>query len=215
MSPVQGQNKVRLSISSLDIAFLTTAVALKKGFFEKEGLEAELIRMNANVAMAALLSGDIDYSTIFGSVVRAALQGFPVRALAGSINRSTHTLIARPQFGSVKDLKGRALGVSSFGASADVVARMIIRHFGVDPDKEMKIVPLGGDRARFAALKEGIVDATIISPPADVEASKLGFNTLARASDLFNFPIVGVSATTKKLAELQKSRMKLRKSSKR
>jgi NitT/TauT family transport system substrate-binding protein len=199
--PAQAQEKIRLSISSLDTAFLTTAVALKKGFFEKEGLEAELIRMNANVAMAALSSGDVDYSMIFGSVVRAALQGLPVRVLAGSINRATHTLVARPQFGSVKDLKGRTLGVSSFGAAADVVGRMMIRHFGLDPDRDMKILALGGDRARFAALKEGVVDATIVSPPADVEATRLGYNTLARASELFNFPIVGVSATIKKISE--------------
>ena len=132
--PVQAQDKIRLSISSLDTAFLTTAVALKKGFFTREGLEAELVRMNANVAMAALSSGDIDYSMIFGSVIRAALRGFPVRALAGSINRATHTLVARPQFASVKDLKGRTLGVSSFGAAADVVGRMIIKHFGIDPE---------------------------------------------------------------------------------
>src|SRR5690349_6766389 len=72
-------DKVRISVSSLDAAFLTPAVALKRGFFKEEDIEAEVIRMNANVSITALATGDIDYTTIFGSVVRAAIRGLPVR----------------------------------------------------------------------------------------------------------------------------------------
>jgi NitT/TauT family transport system substrate-binding protein len=194
-------DKIRLSVSSNSVGFLTTALASKRGFFKQEGLDAEVIRMNANVAMSALVSGDVDYSMIFGSVVRAALRGFPVRALAGSINRSTHTLIARAQFRSPNDLRGRTLGVSSFGAAAEVVGRMMVQRLGIDPEKEMRVVALGSDQARFAALKEGVVDAAVISPPSDHEAIRLGYNIIARAYDLFNFPIIGLSATTKKIAE--------------
>ena len=61
-------DKVRISVSSLDAAFLTPAVALKRGFFKEEDIEAEVIRMNANVSITALATGDIDYTTIFGSV---------------------------------------------------------------------------------------------------------------------------------------------------
>ena len=110
-------------------------------------------------------------------------------------------LIARPEFKSVKDLRGKTLGVSTVGATSDLTARMMIRHFGVDPDKEMKIVALGSDRARFAALKEGIVDVAVISPPADAEGKKIGMNVLARAYELFNFPFVGLGANVKKLKE--------------
>jgi NitT/TauT family transport system substrate-binding protein len=101
----------------------------------------------------------------------------------------------------VKDLKGKTLGVSSVGATADIAARMMIRHFGVDPDKEIKVVALGSDRARFAALKEGIIDVAVISPPADVEGQKIGLNVLARAYELFNFPFVGLGANLKTLKE--------------
>src|SRR5678815_2451417 len=68
-------DKVRISVSSLDAAFLTPAVALKRGFFKEEDIEAEVIRMNANVSITALATGDIDYTMIFGSVVRAAIRG--------------------------------------------------------------------------------------------------------------------------------------------
>ena len=200
-SPLQAEDKIRVSISSLDVAFLTGGVALKRGFFKEEGIDAELIRMNANVSITALVNGDIDYTLIFGSVVRATVRGFPLRVVAGFLDSSTHTLIARPEFKSVKDLKGRTLGVSSFGATADVAARMMIRHFGVDPEKEMKIVALGPDRARFAALQEGVVDVAVISPPADSEGKKLGFNVLARAYELFSFPFIGLGANVKKIKE--------------
>ncbi|MSP38542.1 MAG: ABC transporter substrate-binding protein [Deltaproteobacteria bacterium] len=197
----EAADKVRLSVSSLDAAFLTPAVAYKRGFFKEEGIDPEVIRMNANVSITALATGDIDYTTIFGSVVRAAIRGLPIRVVASFLDSPTQMLVARSEFKSVRELKGKTLGVSSFGATADVSARMMLKYSGVDPDKEMKIVALGADQARFFALKEGIVDVIVISPPADVEGRKLGFQVLARAYELFKFPFVGLGANLKKLNE--------------
>ncbi|HZA55086.1 MAG TPA: hypothetical protein VE616_12620 [Candidatus Udaeobacter sp.] len=78
---------------------------------------------------------------------------------------------------------------------------MMLSYSGIDPEKEMKILALGADRARFAALKEGIVDVAVISPPADSEGRRLGFRVLARAYELFNFPFVGLGADVKKISE--------------
>ena len=200
-SPLQADDRIRISISSIDVSFLTGAVAVKRDFFKEEGLAAELIRMNANVSITALANGDVDYTLIFGSVVRAALLGFPLRVVASFMDSSTHTLIALPEYKAVKDLKGKVLGVSSFGATADVVARMMIKHFGIDPEKEMKIIALGPERARFTALKEKVVDVAVISPPADSEGKKLGFNVLARAYELFSFPFIGLGTSVKKIKE--------------
>ena len=198
---VDAADKVRLSVSSLDTAFLTPAVAHKRGFFKEEGIEAEIIRMNANVSITALATGDIDYTMIFGSVIRAAIRGLPLKVIASFLDSPTQMLIARPEFKSVKELKGKTLGVSTFGATADVAARMMLRYSGVDPEKEMKIIALGAERARFSALKERIVEVVVISPPADSEAGKLGFRVLARAYELFKFPFVGLGANQKKITE--------------
>jgi NitT/TauT family transport system substrate-binding protein len=164
----------------------------KRGFFKEEDIDAEVIRMNANVSVTALSTVDIDYTMIFGSVVRAAIRGLPVRVVASFLDSPTQMLISRPEYKSVKDLKGKTLGVSTFGATADVAARMMLKYSGVDPEKEMKILALGSDAARFSALKEGIVDVIVISPPADTEGRKWGFQVLARAYELFKFPFVGL-----------------------
>ena len=202
-SPLQAADKVRLSISALDVSFLTAGVASKRGFFKDEGLDVEVIRMNANVSIPALSTGDIDYTMVFASVIRGALRGLPMKVVASFMDSSTHMLIARPEHKAVKDLKGKTLGVSTFGATADVAARMMIRHSGVDPEREIKIIALGPDRARFAALKEGIVDVIVISPPADSEAKKLGFNVLARTYELFTFPFTGIGSTTNRDGAIQ------------
>src|ERR1044071_6666262 len=75
-------DKVSLSISAVDVSFLTSGVALKRNFFRDENLDVEIIRMNANVSITALSTGDIDYTMVFSSVVRGAMRGLPMRVIA-------------------------------------------------------------------------------------------------------------------------------------
>ena len=194
-------DKVRMSISSLDVSFLTAGVGQKRNFFRDEGIEIELIRMNANISVTALSTGDIDYTMIFGSVVRGAMRGMPMRVLACFMDSSTHTLIARPEYKAVRDLKGRTLAVSTYGSTSDVAARMMMKHGGVDPEKDLKIIPLGAERARFGALREAIVDVAVLSPPADSEAAKYGLNVVSRFYEIYKMPFTGLGTHLKKLKE--------------
>jgi NitT/TauT family transport system substrate-binding protein len=201
LASAEASEKVRLSISSLDISFLTAGLASKRGFFRDEGLDVEVIRMNANVSITALSTGDVDYTMVFASVVRGALRGMPMKVVASFMDSSTHMLIARPEYKSLKELKGKTLGVSTYGATSDVAARMMFKHGGVDPERELKIVPLGAERARFGALREGIIDVAVLSPPADSEAARYGMNVLARFYELFKLPFTGLGLNNKKLKE--------------
>ena len=128
--------------------FLSAGIAQKRGFFKQEGLDAEILVMRPSTSIAALSSGDIDYTMLTGSVTRAAIAGFPLKVVAGFVNSSPHALLGRPEFKSVKDLKGRRVGVGTFGTATHVLARMIIKHFGIDIDKETQVIALGGDAAR-------------------------------------------------------------------
>ncbi len=198
---VEAADKVRLSISALDVSFLTAGLALKRGIFRDEGLDVELIRMNANVSITALSTTDVDYTMVFASVVRGALRGMPMRVVASYMDSSTHLLIARPEFKTIRDLKGKTLAVSTFGATSEVAAKMMIKHGGVDPDREMKIIPLGVERARYAALKEGIVDVAVLSPPTDTDAIRSGYRVLSRFYEIYKMPFTGVGTHIKKLKE--------------
>jgi NitT/TauT family transport system substrate-binding protein len=194
-------DRVRIAVTNYNMSFLGAGVALHRGFFKQEGLEAEIIRMNANVAVAALVSGDIGYTMIFGSIVRAAVRGLPVRVNASFIDGSTHALLARPEFVSVKELKGKTLGIQAHGASDHLAALTMLRYHGINPEKDIKIVALGPASARFAALKEGVVDVVVISPPGDAEGVKMGFRVLSRAYEVFKFPFVGMGTNVRKLQE--------------
>src|SRR5882724_5746745 len=194
-------DKVRMSISAVDVSFLTGGLALKRGMFRDEGLDVELIRMNANVSVTALSTGDIDYTMVFASVVRGALRGLPMKVVASFMDSSTHLLIARPEYKTIRDLKGKTLAVSNYGATSDVAARMMIKQGGVDPEKELKIIQLGAERGRYAALREGIVDVAVLSPPTDTDAQRQGYRILSRFHEHFKLPFTGVGTNLRKLKE--------------
>lgn len=157
--------------------------------------------MNPNVAITALATGDVDYCQLFGAVVGAAIAGLPVRIVAGFLDNWPMTLIAQPEYKALKDLKGKILGISSFGATPDVGARMMLKQVGLDPEKDIKVLALGSDAARITALKQRVVDVVVISPPADAQMEKQGYKILARAYELFSFPYLGLGTHTKKIRE--------------
>jgi len=200
-SSAEAIDRIRIAVSNPNMPNLTLAVAQKRGFLKDEGIEAEVIRMNPNVSITALASGDIDYSQLFGAVVGAAVVGLPVRVVAGFMINWPLTLIAQPEFKSINELRGRTLGVSSYGATPEVASRLIFKHFGIDPDKEIKVLALGSDAARLTALKQKVVDVIVISPPADAQMEKLGFRILARAHEFFNLPYLGLGVNTRKIRE--------------
>jgi len=196
-----GADQTRIAVTNPNMSFLPSGVALKKGFFKDEGLEVEIIRMNVPTIITALVTGDIGYTLLFGSVVRGALRGMPMRALASLLDGSTHALVAKPEYKSGKELKGKTVGIGNFGGTDEVAGRMMLKSFGLDTEKDLKFIALGPDRARLAALKEGLVDVAVIAPPADALGKQMGFNVLLRAYEVFSFPFIGVGANLKTIKE--------------
>jgi NitT/TauT family transport system substrate-binding protein len=192
-----GADQVRIAVTNPNMSFLPSGVALKRGFFKDEGLQVEIIRMNVPNIITALVTGDIGYTLLFGSVVRGALRGMPVRALASLLDGSTHALVAKPEYKSGKELKGKTVGIGNFGGTDEVAGRMMLKSFGLDTEKDLKFIALGPDRARLAALKEGLVDVAVIAPPGDALGRQMGFNVLLRAYEVFSFPFIGVGANLK------------------
>ncbi len=197
---VTAADNVKLSISSVEGSFLFGAVAAKKGFFAQEQLNAEIVRVAGNVMVPALANGDIDYTLMFGSVIRAALSGFPFKMIASFVDSPTGALVGKANLNSAASLKGTRIAVSSFGAGAHVTAVLTVQHLGLNQN-DVKFVASGGDAGRLAALENNLVDVALLNPAAAVRAEKLGFRVIARSYDLFTFPYAGLGVANKKLAE--------------
>lgn len=193
-------DNVKISISNVEGSFLFGAVSANKGFFSQENLNAELIRIAGNVMVPALANGDIDYTLMFGSVVRATLSNFPFKVVGSFVDSPTGALVGKATITTPQSLKGKSIAVSSFGAGAYVTAVLTVQHLGMSPN-EVKFVASGGDAGRLAALQNGLVDAALLNPAAAARAEKLGFRVIAKSYELFTFPYAGLGTTNKKVAE--------------
>lgn len=194
-------DKIRIGFPDLAAPFVPLAIGDKRGFFQEEGLQGEFIRINPAIAFQALVGGEIDYYTVLGPGVAAAIRGVPVKLVAAYVPVAPTALIARPEIKSILELKGKTIGVNAYGGALEGMARLMLKHFTIDPDKEVKFLATGPLDSRFGAMKQGLTHATLGSPPTDFLGKKLGFVVLTRAHELFSFPVSGLIGSAKKLKE--------------
>ena len=198
---VDAADRVRMGFPDLAAQFLPLPLAEKRDFLKEQGLQGEFIRIRPAISPAALVSGEIDYDTVLGNGIGAAIRGLPVRVVACFLPATPIALISRPEFKSVQDLKGKNIGLNTFGGTLESISRLIAKHFGLDPDKDLKFLATGTVESRFAAMQQGLTAATLGSPPIDFLGQKLGFVVLARANELFNFPASGLVASVRAIKE--------------
>ena len=198
---VHAADKIRIGYPDFNSSTFTLPLAHMRGFFQEEGLQAELIRIRSAVALPALTSGEIDYHTVVSPAVAAALRGIPVRVVACFAPGLTTAIIARPELKTIQDLKGKTIGLNSIGGGLESTVRMMLKHYGIDPDKDVKFLATGPIETRFAALKQGLTVATAGSTPVDYLGKKMGYVVLARAYDLFSYPNTGLVASVRKIKE--------------
>ncbi len=198
---VHAADKIRIGFPDLAATFVSLAVADKRGFFQEEGIQAEFIRMNPAVALQVLVGGEIDYYTVLSPGVAAVIRGVPVKLVAAYVPISPTALIARPEIKSVSELRGKTIGINAYGGALEAMERLLVKHFGIDPDTDVKFLATGPLDSRFGAMKQGLTHATLGSPPIDFLGKKLGFVVLTRAHELFSFPVSGLIVSAKKLKE--------------
>jgi ABC-type nitrate/sulfonate/bicarbonate transport system substrate-binding protein len=187
--------KVRIAIATSSMAFLVPFIAKDRGLYVKHGSEVELIVMRPNIAMAALLGGDIDYAELIGSIIRSAARNLPVRAISTSIKAPFFSVIGQNKFKSIKDLKGAVIGLASIGGTNHISTRITLRQFGLDIDKDVKILAIGDEKLMYDTFKMGRVDAIVVAPPFSVQAKREGFPILAQTADHVVIPFSGLGTT--------------------
>jgi len=200
--PIQAGDKIlRMGFPDLAAQFVPLPLGEKRGFFKEEGIQGEFIRIRPAISSAAMISGELDYDTVLGNGIGAAIRGLPVKVVACYLPATPIALIARPEFKSIPELKGKAIGLNTFGGTLESIARLMVKHSGLDPDKDVKFLATGTVDSRFASMKQGLTAATLGSPPLDFLGRRLGFVVLARAQELFNFPASGLVASVRKIKE--------------
>jgi len=195
----RGLEKVRIAVSSKSLGFLDTWAAKERGFYRKQGLDAEIIAMRPPLTIGAIQAGEIDYAFGASTILRGSISGAPVRLVSLALRTSFHTLVARPQIKSLADLKGKTIAVT-IGAADDFVARHLLRRAGIDP-REVNFVNMGGSDTRFPALHGGKIDATPLSLPFFVIAKRQGFTLLGSAADVIDMATVGIGTSTRKIQQ--------------
>ena len=197
---LQAAEKVTIAHSAqLSATVAPLFYGIDRGFFRDENIDLEYRVLRTDIGVKAILNNEIDYLFSAGTAIRASIRGLPIRALSYDLERLPHFLIGRPGVKGASDLRGKIIGVSSFGASGDIAARACLRSMGIDLKKDITIVSMGSDAIRYSAIKAGSVEAIIVPLPRNILLKKEGFNELCYAGRLFKGAVGGLVATVERI----------------
>lgn len=174
------QQKVAASYPGIAGYNIPFWVALDAGEFKKVGLEVDPVMISGgSKSMQALLSGGLDFAHVSGGVsVQANMSGADVTILATAANSMSAGVIAAKDIKTFQDLRGKKIGIASFGGNNDIGLRFAFKKNGINPDKDVTFLQMGGERNRLTALERGAIAATIMSPPGLFVAEAQGYSRL-------------------------------------
>src|SRR5919108_1101962 len=170
--------RIRVAIPSTTHAVLAFTTTRDKSYYREEGLEVELILMSAPTASRALLSGDVEVATVGGAGLPPLLSGAPLRFVFTTYSRPMFWLYGKVELRSVKELKGKRVGVSGIGSGPDSLLREALRRNGLEGGRDVAILSLGVMPTIYNGLQSGAVDAAMLSPPFTFRAEESGFREL-------------------------------------
>jgi NitT/TauT family transport system substrate-binding protein len=193
---------LRVGVSGLSAEFTPVWAANERPIFKKYGFETEVIAMQGGTQLAqAIIGGSIPVGVMGGAYLTAAVRGADLVMIATHMDKFPYSLIVRADIKKVEDLKGTKLAISRFGSASDAALRVSLQKLGIVPDKDATILQVGGQTSRFAALKAGTVDGTVVIPPLSSAAQRLGYNVLINMTQLgIPYPQEGVVVRRQTLA---------------
>lgn len=167
------QEKLTVSYSSVDAPSANWYIAQEKGLYKKYGMEVESIFIPASSTnVAVLVAGQLKFGNgTGGTIASAAVSGANLVAVACFMNTLPYELIVQESIKSKEQLKGKSIGISRIGSSSDVIARVFLKHLGLEPDKDVAIIQVGGSGERAAAFRTGRI-AAFPAPPGVLHLTK-------------------------------------------
>ncbi|HEY1231755.1 MAG TPA: ABC transporter substrate-binding protein [Candidatus Binatia bacterium] len=172
---------VRIAVGAASVASLPTWVAQDGGYFAREGVPAELIYIRGGPqTMSALVSGEVPFAQIYGgALLAAALTGADVVIIAGLINQPFFSIITTKAIDKPEDLRGKKIGISTFGSATDFALRLALKKWGIKADSEVSILQMRGVPEILPAMASGALHGGVMSPPTNMMAIRAGFKELA------------------------------------
>lgn len=180
------QEKLRLAWAGFSPTNSPIWVIDDRKLLQKQGVQPEIIAINASpTVLQALLANEIEAASISVTTLTSSrLAGADTVMIIGVVPTFVDHIVSLSNITAVEQLNGKTAGVNRLGSTSDLGLRLALRKLGVEPDKDVKIIPTGGTTERFAALSKGITQFTIIPEPFLTQAEKLGFRNLFNISDL-------------------------------
>jgi len=210
LQPLYAQTK-RIAVAYSAISATQTGFYLAKdaGIFEKHGLYVDPVYVaGGSRVAAAIIGGEFTLALAGGNIVNVNLAGGDVVIIGGVVNVPSFYLFVQPAIKRQEDLKGKALGITRYGASTDGSLRLLLKKWGMEPDRDVKILQMGGQPEILAGMQAGVVQGGILSSPGDFKARKVGFAMLANfAKEGIAYPttsLVSTRSTIKKDRETVK-----------
>ena len=166
-----------------------------KGFFAREGIDIDLVLMSPPTAIAALVTGELDFSTTVGAGISATMRGLPIKRILYIQQFVTFALIAAPEIKNVRDLAGKSVGAVALTDATAIAAREILKGHGLDPASVNFFYTQSTESSR-TALTSKKLNAAMLPPPFAEEAQVRGFNRLAEAKDYSPLSGIGLLASS-------------------
>jgi NitT/TauT family transport system substrate-binding protein len=180
--------KITASYSERVGNYTVLLLAQDQGLFAKHGLEVDLQLIPGSTGMSALLSGQVQIAQIGGSEIVSAEASGSDLVMSGNLGSVLpYVFIVTPDIQTIDDLRGKHIGISTVGGSADIATRLSMHHYGLDPDKDISILAMGSLQNRTAGLQNGAIQGAPANPPDSFVLQRQGFHVLFDVSEL-GFP---------------------------
>lgn len=194
-------DRVRFAYPAKSLNYLPITMGRDKGIFQAEGIDLQMILVASTIQVAALTTGDIDFSGAQSQVMAGAARGLPVKVVGFLTIKPSFWLMAKPEIKTMADIKGKIVGITAIGSSTDTLARFLISKNGLTPDREVAFIGTGTTSNILTAMKAGTVDAGVLSPPFNAMGTQMGYRTLAYFGDYVEQSLSGVGTSDRMIRE--------------
>lgn len=180
LAQTRSLKKINVGVPAVSMGNIIIFFTKEAKIYEKHGLDAEAVVMSGSgIASRALIAGSVIISPVTTpAVMSAVLAGSDMVILAHTMPGVVQSLMVRPDIKRPEDLKGKTIGVTTFGSLGDFLVRYLAKQRGLNPDKDFALRQIGADPERLISLRQGSIQAATLSHPSFILAQRAGFTML-------------------------------------